>query len=184
MTCRLQMHRTFTLVCSFNTFLITAESQTRKLLRASDGKASVIHQPWISSVCSFHCLRGKPIQEIYESTTTGGTAVAQLIGTMHHNTKGSEFDFQDSPWKFLSDLFFCPLSVVLGSTQIPKRYEKHGISFGVNCGLCAPLTTPPRLRLVTGTLHLILPSLVETLVRLKKLCLNETCKSPGRQTFV
>jgi hypothetical protein len=62
--------------------------------------APVIHQPWISSVCSFHCLRGKPIQEICLSTTTAGTAVAQLIGALRHNTKGSEFDPQDSPWKF------------------------------------------------------------------------------------
>jgi len=117
------MHRTFTLVCKFSTVLSTAESQTQKLLHASEGKASVIHQPWISSVCSFHCLCGKPIQEICESTTTAGTAVAQLIGALRHNRKGSEFDSQDGLWKFLSDLFFCLFSVVLESTHTPKRYD-------------------------------------------------------------
>jgi len=105
-TWRLQLRRTFTLVCKFNILLSTAESQTQKLLRASEDTASVIHQPWISSVCSFHCLRGKLIQEICESTTTGGTAVAQLTGALRHNMKG--------------DLFFCPFSVVLGSTHTPK----------------------------------------------------------------
>jgi hypothetical protein len=48
---------------------------------------------------------------------TGGTAVAQLFEALHHNTKGSEFDSQNGPWKILSDLFLCLFSVVLGSTQ-------------------------------------------------------------------
>jgi hypothetical protein len=53
----------------------------------------------------------------YESTTTRGTAVVQLFEALHHNTKVSEFNSQNGPWKFLSDLFFCPFTVVLGSTQ-------------------------------------------------------------------